>query len=167
MTRRRHSARGLAMAQTALCDVPDDIRTSRKPASPWQTRHGAGGVGAGFELRAVKEVQDIFRGVIDDDTTLNVLEACNYDSEKATSILCEGNAAKPSRRVEEDPVHQHARTNLSGSTDTYSGPCLWEFLPLECKLQVNSPHCNPGQAQSGMRYVPFLFCMPSQCSCSF
>lgn len=104
-----------------------------------------------FELRAVKEVQDIFRGIVDDDTILSVLESCNYDSEKATSLLCEG-TGKPSMRVEEESVHQHALS--SRSTETYSGPCLWEFLPLECKLQVILPPCDPGQAQSESGCLP-------------
>ena len=144
MTRRRHSARGLTMAQTAFRDVSDDVATSRKPTSPWQTRHGAAGVGGNFELRAVKEVQEIFRGIVDDDTILGVLETCNYDSEKATTLLCEVTAAKPSMGVEQDSMYQRARSNQSNRVEEYSGPCIWEFLPMECKLQVIAVPCDSG-----------------------
>ena len=157
MTRRKHSARGLTMAQSAFCDVPDDVATSRKPASPWQTRHGA--VGGNFELRAVKEVQEIFRGIVDDDTILGVLETCNYDSEKATTLLCEITSAKPPMGVEQDSVYQPAHSNRKNCAEEYNGPCIWEFLPMECKLQVIPLPCDPGCAQPTLHFLPLQYWM--------
>ena len=119
MTRRRHSTRGLTMAQTGFYDASDDLVTSKKPASDRQTRHGAAGIGANFELRAVKEVQEIFRGIVDDDVILSVLESCNYDSEKATSLLCEVTATSQSSGLKQRSVDQHDRSSQSKTLEEY------------------------------------------------
>lgn len=148
MTRRRHSTRGLTMAQTGFYDASDDLVTSKKPASDRQTRHGAAGIGANFELRAVKEVQEIFRGIVDDDVILSVLESCNYDSEKATSLLCEVTATKSSAGLKQRSVDQHDRSSQSKTLEEYTGSCLWDFLPTECKLQVLPLLCDPAEALS-------------------
>ena len=146
MTRRRHSARGLTVAQTSFYDASDDVEPSKKLVPDRQTRHGAAGVGANFELRAVKEVQEIFRGIVDDEIILSVLESCNYDSEKATSLLCEVTAAKPSAGPEHRSVDQQDRSSQSKILEKYTGPCLWDFLPMECKLQVLPLPCVSAKA---------------------
>ncbi len=158
MTRRRHSARGLTMAQTNFYDASDDLETSKKPAPDRQTRHGAAGAGANFELRAVKEVQEIFQGIIDDDVILSVLESCKYDSEKATSLLCEVTAAKPSTEPKQRSADQHDRSSQGRVLEKYTGPCLWDFLPTECKLQVHLLPCDPADALS--QGMPAFVCMP-------
>lgn len=139
MTRRRSSARGLMNAQTAFAEF-DDSTSLEKPCTSRQTRHGASGRGGNFELKAVKEVQDIFKGIVDDDMIFSVLDSCDYDAERATTLLCELTSARPSSRAEQD--HQVARSNSSTSIEGYSGLCLWDFLPMECRLQVTFLPCH-------------------------
>ena len=133
MTRRRHPARGRTLVQTSFCDGSDDVAASGKHAS---TRHGTVGRGANFELRAVKEVYENFRDVIDDDTILSVLESCDYNTEKVTALLCEISAVQPSKAAEQHSGDQHASRNQGTSAQSYSGICPWDFLPMACKLQV-------------------------------
>lgn len=133
MTRRRSSARGLVNAQTAFAEF-DDSTPSEKPCTSRQARHCASGRGGNFELKAVKEVQDIFQGIVDDDMIFSVLDSCNYDAERATTLLCELTSAEPPSRAEQG--YQLARSNSSTSIEAYSGLCLWDFLPMECRLQV-------------------------------
>ena len=110
--------------------------TSRSGASR-QNRSSAAGLAGNFELRAVKEVHELFRGTFDDEVIESVLESCKYDAERATTLLCERIPDNPPSNGEQDTARQHAgNTRSERNREYYSGPCLWDALPTECQLQV-------------------------------
>ena len=85
----------------------------------------------------MKEVREIFRGTYDDEVIESVLESCNCDAERATTLLCELTPDIPLSNGEQDTARQHAGNARSErNTEEYSGPCLWDALATECQLQV-------------------------------
>lgn len=137
MPRRRVPARGLLSAEAAL--LPD-VQPS-KPSASRQNRTASRK--GNFELRAVKDVQEVFQGIVDDELILGVLESCDYDAEKATQILCELTADKSAIQGghSQSSGNQPSYSSPDSSAESYAGPCFWEILPQECKLQVpSSPH---------------------------
>ena len=64
-------------------------------------------------LQIIKEVQDLFDGIFEDELVLDVLEDCNYDKQRATEALFEmgpqarlreQNSVRPAPRQGESPI---------------------------------------------------------------
>ena len=69
-----------------------------------------------FELKVVKDVQEIFRGVVSDEIIDSVLESCNYDANKATTLLFEIAAEKQSSN--RNPPANNSGQNTCSIPDT-------------------------------------------------
>ena len=137
MTRRRSSALSALCADDASYDPSQHQQSSHKLKTSKQKRNVVVFREQDFELKVVKDVQDIFRGVVSDEIIDSVLESCNYNADKATTLLFEIAAEKQSSNGDL-PANNSAQDALSSpdESQTHLGPCFWDVIPVECKLQV-------------------------------
>ena len=138
MTRRRSSALSQLGAEDALDDPSQHQQSSNKSKTSMQKRNMVVFREQDFELKVVKDVQEIFRGVVSDEIIDSVLESCNYDANKATTLLFEIAAEKQSSN-RNPPANNSGQNTCSipdTRTQTHMGPCFWDVIPVECKLQV-------------------------------
>ena len=138
MTRRRSSALSHLGAEDALYDPSQHQQSSNKFKTSKQKRNMVVFREQDFELKVVKDVQEIFRGVLSDEIIDSVLESCNYDADKATTLLFELAAEKQSssRNPPANISPQNTCSSPGEDTHTHMGPCFWDVIPVECKLQV-------------------------------
>lgn len=138
MTRRRSSALSQLGAEDASYDPSQHQQSSNKSKTSKQKRNMVVFREQDFELKVVKDVQGIFRGVVSDEIIDSVLESCTYDADKATTLLFEIAAEKHSSN-KNTPTNSSPRNTCSSpdeSKHTRTGPCFWDVVPVECKLQV-------------------------------
>ena len=76
-----------------------------------------------FELKVVKDIQEIFRGIVSDEIIDSVLESCKYDADKATTLLFEIAAEKQSSTGDLPATNlaQHASSSPDEVSSTHLG----------------------------------------------
>ena len=138
MTRRRSSALSELGAEDAIYDPSQHQHSSNKAKTSKQKRNMVVFREQDFELKVVKDVQGIFRGIVSDDIIGSVLESCSYDADKATTLLFEIAAEKHSSNgnLPANNSSQNTCSSPDTQTQTHMGPSFWDVIPVECKLQV-------------------------------
>ena len=123
-------------AEDASYDPSQHQHSSNKAKTSKQKRNMVVFREQDFELKVVKDVQEIFRGVVSDEIIDSVLESCTYDADKATTLLFEIAAERHLSNGNLPANNSPQNTCSSPDTQIHMGPCFWDVIPVECKLQV-------------------------------